>query len=52
MAEHRPGASVLLIGIILFPLVWLFWLVFTIIGTVKTSSGEDFRYPLSIPFIK
>jgi uncharacterized protein len=28
-----------------------FWLVMTIIGAVKTSNGEDFRYPLTIRMV-
>ncbi len=28
-----------------------FWLVFTIIGAVKASSGEDYRYPLTIRMV-
>jgi len=41
-----------LIGILLLPLVFLFWLIFTIIGAVKTNSGDDFQYPLTITFLK
>lgn len=28
-----------------------FWLIVVIMASVKTSSGEDFRYPLNIRFI-
>ncbi len=28
-----------------------FWLVFTIIGAVKASDGEDYRYPLTIRMV-
>ena len=27
------------------------WLVFTIIGSVKASNGEDYRYPLTIRMV-
>ena len=40
-----------LIGLILLPIVGIFWLVFTIIGSVKASNGEDYRYPLSIRMV-
>jgi uncharacterized Tic20 family protein len=42
---------VLLVGILLFPLVMLAWLVLMIVATVKVSSFEDYRYPLIIRFI-
>ena len=41
----------LLIGLILLPIVGIFWLVFTIIGSVKASTGEDYRYPLTIRMV-
>jgi len=41
----------LLIGFILLPIVGIFWLVFTIIGSVKASNGEDYRYPLTIRMV-
>lgn len=28
-----------------------FWLVFTIIGAVRASNGEDYRYPLTIRMV-
>ena len=47
------GVLILLgIGLILLPLVGLAWLVFTIIGAVKASSGEDYRYPLNLRMVR
>lgn len=43
---------IILIGFVLAPLVALFGLIMTIIGAVKASQGELFKYPLSIPFLK
>jgi len=40
-----------LVGLILLPIVGIFWLVFTIIGSVKASAGEDYRYPLTIRMV-
>lgn len=40
-----------LIGFLLLPIVGLFWLIMTIIGAVKASAGEDFRYPLTIRMV-
>lgn len=47
------GALVfVLIGFVLLPIVFLAWLVLTIVGTVKASSGSEFRYPLTIRLIQ
>ena len=40
-----------LVGIILLPIVLLTWLVFTIIGTIRASHGEEYRYPLTIRMV-
>ncbi|MBE7566197.1 DUF4870 domain-containing protein [Acidithiobacillus thiooxidans] len=40
--------SALLIGIFIFPLVFLFNLVFCIIAALKSSRGEGYRYPLTL----
>ena len=42
---------IVLVGLILLPIVGIFWLVFTIIGSVKASNGEDYRYPLTIRMV-
>jgi uncharacterized Tic20 family protein len=42
----------LLIGFLLLPAVLLFGFVMTIIGAVKASNGEWYRYPLTIRFVK
>jgi uncharacterized protein len=41
----------LLIGLILLPIVGIWWLVFTIIGSVKAAGGELYRYPLTIRMV-
>jgi uncharacterized protein len=46
------GISLLvLIGFVLLPLVGLLWLIFSIIGTVKATRDELYRYPLTIRFV-
>ena len=40
------------IGFILMPLVGIADVVFCIIASVKANSGEAYRYPVSIRFIK
>ena len=42
---------IILVGIILLPAVMLAWLVFTIMGAVKTSNGEDYRYPINLRMV-
>ena len=40
------------IGALLAPAVGIFSLVMIIMASVKASKGEEFKYPLAIPFIK
>jgi uncharacterized protein len=40
------------LGIILAPVVGIIALVFAIIGGVKASSGEAYRYPVAIRLIR
>ena len=40
--------SALLIGLFIFPLIFLFNLIFCIIAAVKASNGESYRYPLTL----
>lgn len=43
---------IILIGILLVIAVGVLGLVVTIIASVKSSNGERYQYPLSIPFIQ
>ena len=40
------------IGLILLPVVGILDLVFSIVACVKSSKGEDYRYPVSIRLVK
>jgi len=40
-----------LVGFVLLPIVGLMWLVFTIIGSIRSSHGEEYRYPLTIRMV-
>ena len=40
-----------LIGFLLLPIVGLAWFVLVIIGTMKASNDEVYRYPLTIRFV-
>jgi uncharacterized protein len=42
---------IVLVGLVLLAIVGIFWLVFTIIGSVKSANGEDYRYPLTIRMV-
>ena len=42
----------LLVGLVLLPLVGLWALIMPIIAAVKASSGEWYRYPLTVRFIR
>jgi uncharacterized Tic20 family protein len=43
---------IVVIGVVLLVLPWLADLLFCILAAIKTSSGEPYRYPLSIRLIK
>ena len=44
--------TVIIIGFALMVVVGLFWLILTIVASVKASSGEHYRYPLTIRFLQ
>jgi uncharacterized Tic20 family protein len=55
MAIYLFASSILcfvFVGLFIFPVVCILMLVFSIIAAVKASSGEFYRYPLTIRFIK
>ncbi len=41
----------LLVGLIFIPIIWLANVVFCIIAAISTSSGETYRYPLTLRLI-
>ncbi|MCP4634386.1 MAG: DUF4870 domain-containing protein [candidate division Zixibacteria bacterium] len=43
---------ILVIGFVLLFIVGAFWAIMTIIAAVKTSEGEEYRYPLCIRLIQ
>jgi uncharacterized Tic20 family protein len=40
-----------LVGIILLPVVLVSWFVLVIVGAVKASNSEYYRYPMTIRFV-
>jgi len=43
--------SCLIVPIFLPIGLWIAWLVFVILGSVKASNGEDYKYPLTIKML-
>jgi uncharacterized Tic20 family protein len=43
---------ILLVGLVLFPIVMVAWVVLMIIATIKVANFEEYRYPAIIRFIK
>lgn len=39
------------VGLFLLPVVAVIWFVLVIVGAVKASNGEYYRYPLTLRFI-
>lgn len=55
VAIYMVVASVLIvaiIGFLLVPAVFIFWLVFVIKASVDANNGKDVSYPLTIQFMK
>ncbi len=44
--------SCIFIGVLLMPVIGVLDLVFSIIACVKSSNGEDYRYPISLRLVK
>ena len=43
---------IVLVGLVLLPIVLVTWFVLVIVASVKASAGEDYRYPLTVRFIR
>jgi uncharacterized Tic20 family protein len=41
-----------LVGLVLLPAVFITWFVLVIVAAVRASAGEDYRYPMTIRFIR
>lgn len=40
-----------LIGLLLLPVLVIFWFVASIVAAIKAANGQAFRYPLTIRFV-
>lgn len=43
---------IVFISILLLPALAIYWIVFTIIATMKANEGESYRYPFTLRLIK
>jgi uncharacterized protein len=41
-----------LIGFVILGVVFVFWLVLTIVASIKVSNGEHYRYPLTFRLVR
>lgn len=44
--------TVILIGAILLPVIWVANVIFCLLGTIQASKGEAYRYPFTLRLIK
>jgi uncharacterized protein len=44
--------SFVLIGFLLFPVIWIGTIVFCIIGGLAANKGQEYRYPINIRLVK
>ncbi|MEO5629741.1 MAG: DUF4870 domain-containing protein [Thermomonas sp.] len=44
--------SVIAIGFLLYPVIWIVNLIFCILGGIKANEGVAYRYPFAIRLIK
>jgi len=40
------------VGVVLLPLVFVFWFICVLVASIKAYKGIHFRYPLTLRFIK
>ena len=52
MTIYGIAAAITVIGLIVTGVICIADPILTIIAAIKTSNGEDYRYPLTIRFIK
>lgn len=41
-----------LVGFLLFPILFIAWIVLMIVAAVKTGNGEEYKYPLTIRLLQ
>jgi uncharacterized Tic20 family protein len=43
---------VVVVGLLMLPIVGIAYVVLTIMGALAASRGQEFRYPMTIPFVR
>ena len=41
-----------LIGFLILPIIFILWVVLMVVGAVKTSNGEEYKYPFTIRLLQ
>lgn len=44
--------SFVLIGLLLFPILWIGDIVFCVIAGIAANKGEDYKYPFTLRLVK
>ncbi len=44
--------TVVVIGAILLPIVWIVGIIFMVLGGIKAYAGDDYRYPFALRLVK
>ena len=42
----------ILIGLLIFPVLFVAWIVLMVVAAVKTSNGEEYKYPFTIRLLQ
>ena len=49
---YLVGTAITIVGFLLWPFIFVFGIIVVIIAAVRASNGAEYRYPLSMRFIK
>lgn len=52
MAIAASLLTLIFVGLLLLVALVIYWVVFTIIGTIRANGGEFYRYPFTLRLIK
>ncbi|HCU90174.1 MAG TPA: DUF4870 domain-containing protein [Gammaproteobacteria bacterium] len=52
MALVASLLTIIFLGVLLLVALVIYWVVFTIIGTIRANGGEFYRYPFTLRLIK
>ena len=49
--SHADGQT-LVVPALLFPVIWVAWLVLPLAGGIAAAAGTSFRYPLTLRIVR